>query len=387
LKSILPKSPKRRCDVQSIRSFRWTALLLIVAAPSPGYAQGNGNPRDHHHPDHARLAATADRIVERYMNRKHAPGLVLAVIRGGEMIVEKGYGVRSPGDSQRPDSDTLFYIGSLSKAITGVGVELLAERGQLSLDEPVARHVRGLPRSWQSIPLKLFLAHQSGIPEMDAKLPTFAETARTADNRPLSFRPGGKQQYNNFNFAIAGQAIEGASGRGYLDFMSAEVFKPLGMTRTGYGQTDPNSSPGHFLRNGGRLEVVTEAVPKGGEYGIPSGFIQTTLGDLVKLYRGIQQHKLLPPARTHEMLSPVTSGLTGTPGWFARKVNGVTIVAKDGAASGYSSQFQFVPGRGDGVIFILNLQGQKLGTAELAHDLLREVCGLPLPERRPGGDD
>ena len=58
----------------------------------------------------------------------------------------------------------------------------------------------------------------------------------------------------------------------------------------------------------------------------------------------------------------------------------MTIVAKDGAASGYSSQFQFVPGRGDGVIFIMNLQGQSLGTATLAHDLLREVCGLPLPE-------
>lgn len=159
--------------------------------------------------------------------------------------------------------------------------------------------------------------------------------------------------------------------------MSERVFKPLGMSRSGYGQIDLNSSPGHFLRKTGRYE----AVPKGGEYGIPSGFLQTSLADLVRLYRSIQQHKLLAPKRTQEMLSPVTPGMTGTPGWFAHEVKGLTIVAKDGAAAGYSSQFQFVPGHGHGVIFIMNLQGQDLGTAALVHDLLREVCGLPLPER------
>src|SRR5450432_1665597 len=151
------------------------------------------------------------------------------------------------------------------------------------------------------------------------------------------------------------------------------------MTRSGYGQTDPNSAPGHYLGKTGRLEAVNEVAPKGGEYAIPSGFLQTTIGDLLRLYWGIQRHKLLTPARTHEMFTPVTPGMTGTPGWFARKTNGVTIVAKDGAAAGYSSQFEFVPDRGDAVIFIMNLQGQNLGTATLANDLLRDVCGLPLP--------
>jgi CubicO group peptidase (beta-lactamase class C family) len=177
--------------------------------------------------------------------------------------------------------------------------------------------------------------------------------------------------------------IESASGQPYLTFMRDAVFKPLGMTRTGYGQIDLNSAPGHYLRASGQWKVVDDVVPKDGEYGIPSGFLQTTLGDLLRLYRGIQRHRLLPAPRTREMISPVTPGLTGTPGWFAREVNGVTIVAKDGAAAGYSSQFQFARGRGDAVIFIMNLQGKDLETHALANDLLREVCGLPIPERRP----
>jgi CubicO group peptidase (beta-lactamase class C family) len=315
------------------------------------------------------------------------PGLVLAVVRNGQVVVERGYGVRTPADPQRPDADTLFYIGSLSKALTGVGVELLAERGKLSLDDPASRYVRGMPAAWQRIPIKLFLAHQSGIPELTVKHPTFEAMLRSADSLPLEFKPGTRQKYNNFNFAVAGKVIEGASGKSYLDFMRQEVFQPLGMTRSGFGQTDPNASPGHYLRKNGQYEVIAKAEPNGGPYGIPSGFIQTTLSDLLRLYRGIQQHKLLTPQRTRELLSPVSPGMTGTPGWFAREVGGVKIVAKNGAAAGYSSQFQFAPARGDCVIFLMNLQHQQLGTDALAQDLLRDVCGLPLGEGRRGNSE
>jgi CubicO group peptidase (beta-lactamase class C family) len=361
------------------------ALFLLAVVSTHALGQQKKNTREH--PAPTKLAATADRIIEAFMREKRVPGLVLAVLRDGNIVVEKGYGRRSASDATRPDADTLFYIGSLSKAVTGVGVELLAERGKLNIDEPAARYVEKLPKSWRHIPLKFFLAHQSGIPQIaTAREPTFEQMLRTLDGQPLSFRPGAKQEYNNFNFALAGQVIEAASGRPYLTFMHDEVFKPLGMTRSGYGQTDANSAPGHYVRGNG-WEEVNEVVPNGGEYGIPSGFLQTTLGDLLRLYRGIRQHKLLPAARTREMLSPVTPGLTGTPGWFAREVNGVTIVAKDGAASGYSSQFQFVKDRGDAVIFIMNLQGKALGTHALANDLLREVCGLPIPARHPKQDD
>jgi CubicO group peptidase (beta-lactamase class C family) len=330
----------------------FTVVLVATAAaqqgtrPRPGGPAGGGE-----------SVTTADRIVERFMKEKQIPGLVLAVVRDGRLVVEKGYGVRSLTDRRRPDPDTLFYIGSL---------------------------VKGLPPAWRSIPLKYFLAHQSGIPEPKEKRTTFADEARTVADVPLSFQPGARQEYLNFNYHVAGQAIESASGRPYLEFMHAAVFRPLGMTRTGYHQADPNSSPGHYLRPGG-LAVVREVSPKSGEHAIPAGFLQSTLADLLRFYRGVQGHTLLSAARTREMLAPVTRGKTGTPGWFARPVRGMRLVVKDGAVSGYSSQFQFVPGRGHAVIFIMNLQGKDLGTAALARDLLREVCGVPLPGRPAAG--
>jgi CubicO group peptidase (beta-lactamase class C family) len=353
------------------------AAILIATAS----AQEKTKPQERGSADGAGSVTAADRIVQRFMKEKQVPGLVLAVVLNGRLVVEKGYGVRSLTDKRLPDADTLFYIGSLSKAITRFGVELLVEHGKLKLDEPIGQQVRGLPPAWRSIPLKFFLAHQSGIPEPTEKKSTFEEEARTVATHPLESRPGVKQVYVNFNFHVAGQAIESATGQPYLDFMRSEVFEPLGMTRTGSHQTDANSAPGHYLRKAGYEEVM-EVSPKSGEHAILSGFLQSTLRDLLRFYRGMQSHRLLSPARTREMFSPVTPGKTGTPGWFARPVNGGRLVFKDGAVSGYSSQFQFVPARGHAVIFIMNLQGQALGTASLAHDLLREVCGVSPIERR-----
>jgi hypothetical protein len=88
-------------------------------------------------------------------------------------------------------------------------------------------------------------------------------------------------------------------------------------------------------------------------------------------------HKAIKPAAKwleyQGNLSLVTPGLTVTPGWFVRRVNGITIVAKDRAASGYSSQFRFVPDRGDAVIFILNLQGQPPSINAVHNQLLTDT--------------
>ena len=343
------------------------SLLIFLLATSPVRAQDKPRP----------AADVTDRIIEPFMKQQHVPGLVLAIVRHDEVIVEKGYGVRSVEDHHMPDADTLFYVGSISKAMTAAGIELLAERGKVKLDAPIGDYVKSLPTTWQPIPLKFFLAHQTGIPEItSATSPVFAEEVRDFDQIPLQFQPGIKQAYNNLGYVVAGQVIEAVSGKPYLDFMTENVFKPLGMIRTGCRQTDPNFSPGHFLRDGKKYDVVTEALPKGGEYGIPSGYVQSTLADLLRFYRGIQQHKLLPPARTNEMLCPVTTGMSATCGWFTRKVNGVTVIAKEGTVAGYTTEIEFAPASDDAVIFIMNLQGDHLDTARLANTLLREVCDM-----------
>ena len=100
----------------------------------------------------------------------------------GRSWSKRGMVCGQPATTSVP-TQTHSSIGSLSKALTGVGVELLVEQGKLKLDEPASHYIKGLPKKWQSIPLKFFLAHQSGIPDIpSAKQPTFQEELRSVDN-------------------------------------------------------------------------------------------------------------------------------------------------------------------------------------------------------------
>jgi CubicO group peptidase (beta-lactamase class C family) len=88
-----------------------------------------------------------------------------------------------------------------------------------------------LPEAWQKITVAQVMAHQSGLPQLGKKLPTFEEMIASARNQPLA-PAGSKQEYNNFNFAIVGKLIEKISGQTYLEYMKQAVFDPLGMTAT-----------------------------------------------------------------------------------------------------------------------------------------------------------
>jgi CubicO group peptidase (beta-lactamase class C family)/predicted secreted protein len=329
-----------------------------------------------------RLEGAADRIIRAVMREKQIPGLVLGIVKAGRGVVKKGYGVKSLGSSQPPDENTLFYIGSLSKALTAVGALQLVDDGRLRLDEPASRYLPGIPAAWQGITVAQFMSHSSGIPQLNRKLPTFEAMLRQAATLPMSFPPGTKQEYNNFNYSVVGKLIEAVGGRPYMRYMRARIFGPLRMDRTGYHLRLGNAATG-FVRRRGSL-VATDPAPKGGDYAIPSGFIETTLSDLLKFEAALRNGQLLKPATFHEMITPVVSGRSGTPGWFARTAGGDAIIAKNGEASGFSSQFQFVPERGDAVIMIWNYQGKGAALYPTVDALFREVCHIPISPQKTG---
>ena len=152
----------------AITSILTAALVVVVplAAAARGprrEAESRGTPD-----------AVAGRIIEPAMREKDLPGLVLGAVRNGRVAVERGYGVRSLDSPQPPDPDTVFYIGSLSKALTAAGAMVLVERGHLDLEAPASRYLKDLPVSWRSITVAQFMAHQSGIPQLNRKLPTLS---------------------------------------------------------------------------------------------------------------------------------------------------------------------------------------------------------------------
>lgn len=320
-------------------------------------------------------AAIADRIVRPAMGEKKIPGLVLAVVKDGQVLVNKGYGVKSFASHQVPVAQTVFYIGSLSKGLTAIAAMLLVEQGKLDLDAPASRYLKRLPKSWHTITVKQFMAHQSGIPQLNRRLPTFEQMLRSADRVPLSFASGREQEYNNFNFAVVGKVIEAASGMKYLDFMKQKIFGPLHMNHTGIRVMGKNRAISYRPTPDGPRPIQPHF--RGGAYGIPSGHLQSTLADLLKLYKALSEGTLLKPASYELMVTRVQPGLSGTPGWFERKAGSASIVTKNGAVQGFQSIMSFVSGRRDAVIMLWTTQKPKdNGLFKVTKQLLGQFCNV-----------
>ena len=197
------------------------------------------------------IQTEADRVVQQMMKQDGVPAVVLAVVKNGRVVVQKGYGAKSMDSNQAPDENTVFYIGSLSKAITAVGAMMLVDKGKLNLDDPAGRYMKDLPRKWDGITVRQFMTHTSGIPELPKREKkqedTIQQAFKLAADLPMSFKPGTDEKYNNFNFAIIGHLIEEISGQSYSDYMRDKVFAPLGMNHTGGGILDrfPNHATGY----------------------------------------------------------------------------------------------------------------------------------------------
>ena len=126
------------------------------------------------------------------MAEQKIPGAIVGVVRNGEVVLAKGYGEKQRGSNEVPTRDTVFHIGSLSKALTAVGAMMLVDQGKLDVDKPAAAYVQGLPASWKAITVKQFLAHTSGITDKPGQPASFADAIAEYQKLPLAFEPGAK---------------------------------------------------------------------------------------------------------------------------------------------------------------------------------------------------
>ncbi|MFO1327811.1 MAG: serine hydrolase domain-containing protein [Rubrivivax sp.] len=339
------------------------------AAPAGEHASRRA---DDHPVAHRKAAA----LVQPLLGEQGCTGIALGVVRAGTVVVAQGYGVRDLQSNAPPDVDTVFWIQSLSKALTAVGLLALVGDGRVRLDEPASRHVRALPSRWASITVRQFMAHQSGIPQLDRKLPSFEAMTAAAEAIPLAFPPGTREEYNNFNFAVVGKVIEAAAGQGYLAFMRERVFAPAGMTKTGLDIVDANHAVSYHASPRGLRPIDRE--PPEASYGVPSGHLQSTLSDLLNLHAALESGQLLKPGPYRQMITRAVPRFDGTAGWFERRHGAASVVSKNGLGSGFQTNFAFVPGEGHAVITLCTSQAKGDREVQRVVDaLFTDVCGVP----------
>lgn len=169
-------------------------------------------------------------------------GGAVAVMRRGEVIFARGYGLANLETGTPTTPDTIFRIGSLTKQFTAAAILLLQEDGKLSVDDRVSKYIGEFPQA-DPTTIRQLLTHTSGIAdyvgrpgfERETLLPhtTTQLVAYALDVAPLhKFAPGTDWQYSSSNYALAGAIIERVSGQPLGTFLKVRLFDPLGMSAT-----------------------------------------------------------------------------------------------------------------------------------------------------------
>ncbi len=181
-----------------------------------------------------------DRYIAKQTRVHHFPGVVLGVLRNGQIVDVRARGLASVELGVRADRRHRFEIGSISKQFTAYAVLVLHERGLVELQAPVGRYLDGLPAAWAAVPIERLLTHTSGLPDLEAAFGygVYRETPRDAEflarllALPIDFAPGERWSYSNTNYWLLARVIEQVSGQDYGEFMQCNVFLPLHMSAT-----------------------------------------------------------------------------------------------------------------------------------------------------------
>lgn len=207
-------------------------------------------------------AAKIDAYVKRVLESFDVPGMGIAIVKDGKVVLEKGYGVRNLATGAPANAHTLFAIASNTKAFTGASLEILANRGKLDMDARVIKYLPWFRMSNTYVTHEMrvhdLLAHDSGLPDGQTTDILFTpdsdysgrQVAERLAHVPLEYSFRSRTAYDNILYGVAALVVEEASGKSYRQFLKDNILGPLGMhdTRFNYHyirESDHNVSTGY----------------------------------------------------------------------------------------------------------------------------------------------
>jgi len=260
------------------------------------------------------LAETLSSIVAKTVRDGAAAGAALGLAARGKVLLERGFGFANLETRMPAAADTVFRIGSCTKQFTAAAILLLAERGKLSLDEPIGRFFPDFPKG-QQVTIEQLLNHTSGIHDyVSGGFPADAGDGWRLDPErhrflarmtPLfDFEPGTHWLYSNSGYVLLGEIIEKASGQSYGAYVKASLFDVAGMTATALDDADevvPGRASGYALRDGKAGAFRND---RGAGLPVAEGGIRSTVGDLLRWNGALYGGKILAPASLARMTAP-----------------------------------------------------------------------------------
>lgn len=329
-----------------------------------------------------------DAYAENVRKTFEVPGISVAIVKDGKVVVAKGYGVRKLGESARVDERTLFGIASNTKAFTATALGLLVEEGKLEWDAPVVKYLPWFqladPYVTRELSIRDLLVHRSGLPLGAGDLLWWPpstynrkEIARRLRFLPLvkSFRSA--YAYDNVLYLIAGEVIEQVGGQSWEDFVSSHILAKVGMSDSNVRHSDASNGENVATTHARIDGKVRPVAPFDSDNTNPAGGINSNARDMAKWMlvqldsgRVGNSSQLFSPRTTRELWSIVTPIPIGTPppelsqlranfngyalGFGVRDYRGYKVVSHTGGLPGYVSKLALIPELRLGVTVLTN---------------------------------
>ena len=390
----------------------FAALLLVlpgfaIAAPPKGF----------------------DARVQAVMKQQGVPGAAVAIVENGKVTLARGYGIRRLGSTEPVDADTLFQIGSTTKAFTTAALAILVDEGKIHWDDPVIDYLPGFrmydPWVTREMTIRDLLVHRSGLGlgQGDLLFVPSTEISRADTVRRLrflkpatSFRSG--FAYDNVLYIVAGELIEAVSGQTWETFIHDRILVPAGMTKTVTNDVDrlvtedrayPHGRIGEFRGIGAQQVFDEKRVALGANCG-PAGAIAAGANDLAR-WLAVQlsggqlpgsDRRLFSEASGQEMWKPVVPlPITPLPGaladvvsqfkdyalgWGVQDYRGHKIISHGGGTQGFRAVVVLIPEKNTGFAIVNNSEENEF-VPGLEYELLDHYLGLPKHDWPKAFDD
>jgi CubicO group peptidase (beta-lactamase class C family) len=333
-------------------------------------------------------------ILQREISERAIPGLQIAVVHKGKIVLSESYGIANVTDQIPVDQNTIFAINSCTKVFSAVAMMQLVEQGKVVLNSPIATYLDSLPEAWKKVSIQQILTHSSGLPDLlklldnrTGGLGTFKDEQAIwikLKTLPMEFQPGERFSYNQTNAYLVGKIIEHFEKKPFAESFSEKQFIPLGMQHTIFGDSRdviPHFAPTYFYRTVEDGRILKDKKLINNYYEFPyfrrtASGLNSSAQDMAKWIIALQSGKLLKSKETlHTMWSPITfNNGNPTPWALGWGMNKFRVQHKAvGMSGGGRAAFLVYPDDDLAVIVLTNLGGS------YPEDFLEEIAGCYVP--------
>jgi CubicO group peptidase (beta-lactamase class C family) len=344
------------------------------------------------------VTARIDSVFAMYDSRT-SPGCATSVVRDGQPVFEKGYGISDFQHGVPITPASIFHVASISKQFAAMSMVLLAQDGKLSLDDEVRKHLPEVPDFGKRITIRHLIHHTSGLRDQWSLLSLAgwgADDPKSESDilwlvgrqRALNFDPGAEHLYSNTGFTLLGTIVKRVTGKSLREFTTERIFAPLGMTNTHFHDDHTMIVPGrtsaYVLRPGiGQRSAAIGSdayrisIPVFDNAGATSLF--TTVQDMAKWERNFLSPTIGDSSTIAQMhqRGRLNSG-TDIPyafGLVHGQFRGLTTIGHSGSDAGYRADFLRFPDQRTAFITLCNVGSANPG------QLNRSVASVVLADR------